>query len=209
MAFPVVACTDPAYGGSAVKSSSGWNPTILMAPGAHVAGGQGDLLHRRCSTPCSGPTGWTCAAVTPGTVLSGTSRVHHHQRRLRERRPPTAAPTWRHPRPPPGRRPPSAPGAPPRWPSTRRTTRTLPQPGAPASRGRGDLRHLRHHRDRRRRVPRVPVLRHPVLAVPVGRLHDDQADGRDSPTTSPPTSPPSPTRPAWRATSPPPAGRRR
>ena len=72
VAFPVVACTDPAYGGSAVKSSSGWNPTILMAPVPTSLVGKvtfyTDGLHTLL-----GPTGWTCALVTPGTSPSSPS----------------------------------------------------------------------------------------------------------------------------------------
>ena len=72
VAFPVVACTSPAYGGSAVKSSSGWNPTILMAPVPTSLVGKvtfyTDGLHTLL-----GPTGWTCALVAPGTPTSSGS----------------------------------------------------------------------------------------------------------------------------------------
>jgi hypothetical protein len=72
VAFPVVACTNPAYGGSAVKSSSGWNPTILMAPVPTSLVGKvtfyTDGLHILL-----GPSGWTCAQVTAGTSYPGTT----------------------------------------------------------------------------------------------------------------------------------------
>jgi hypothetical protein len=67
VAFPVVPCTNPAYGGSAIKSSTGWNPTILMAPVPTSLVGKvtfyTDGLHTLL-----GPSGWTCALVAPGTV---------------------------------------------------------------------------------------------------------------------------------------------
>jgi len=72
VAYPVVACTDPAYGGSAIKSSSGWNPTILMAPVPTSLVGKVTFYTDGVHT-LLGPTGWTCALVTPGTAPSGTS----------------------------------------------------------------------------------------------------------------------------------------
>jgi hypothetical protein len=64
VAFPVVACTDP--GGSAIRSRSGWSPTILLAPVPTSLVGKltfyTDGVHFLL-----GPTGWTCALTTPGT----------------------------------------------------------------------------------------------------------------------------------------------
>jgi hypothetical protein len=67
VAFPVVTCTDPAYGGVAIKSRSGWQPTILLAPiptslvgkVTFYSDGEHTLL---------GPAGWDCAQVTPGST---------------------------------------------------------------------------------------------------------------------------------------------
>jgi hypothetical protein len=72
VAFPVVACTDPAYGGVPIKSSSGWNPTILVAPVPTSLAGKvtfyTDGLHTLL-----GPSGWTCSQVTPGASGQSSS----------------------------------------------------------------------------------------------------------------------------------------
>jgi hypothetical protein len=72
VAFPVVACTDPAYGGSAIKSSSGWNPTILMAPVPTSLVGKVTFYTDGVHT-LLGPSGWTCALVAPGTAATSGS----------------------------------------------------------------------------------------------------------------------------------------
>jgi len=65
VAFPVVACTAPTYGGTPVKSRSGWNPSILLAPVPTSLVGKvafyTDGIHI-----VLGPTGWTCAQVSSG-----------------------------------------------------------------------------------------------------------------------------------------------
>jgi hypothetical protein len=62
VAFPVVACVDPANGGAAIRSRSGWNPSILLAPIPTSLVGRvsfyTDGIHI-----VLGPTGWTCARV--------------------------------------------------------------------------------------------------------------------------------------------------
>ena len=72
VAFPVVACTNPAYGGAAIKSSSGWSPSILMAPVPTSLVGKVTFYTDGHHT-LLGPSGWTCALVSPGTpsVASG------------------------------------------------------------------------------------------------------------------------------------------
>jgi hypothetical protein len=69
VAFPVVACTDPAAGGRSVRPRGGWNPTILLAPVPTSLVGKvtfySDGVHFLL-----GPTGWTCSPVA--TVTGGT-----------------------------------------------------------------------------------------------------------------------------------------
>lgn len=66
VAFPVVACNDPAYGGVPIKSASGWNPTILVAPVPTSLVGKVTFYTDGVHT-LLGPSGWTCSLVTPGT----------------------------------------------------------------------------------------------------------------------------------------------
>lgn len=65
VAFPVVACTDPAAGGRVVRPRGGWDPTILLAPVPTSLVGKvtfySDGVH-----VVLGPTGWTCSPVTAG-----------------------------------------------------------------------------------------------------------------------------------------------
>lgn len=72
VAFPVVPCNDPAYGGVPIKSRSGWNPTILVAPVPTSLAGKvtfyTDGLHTLL-----GPSGWTCSLVTPGASTGSSS----------------------------------------------------------------------------------------------------------------------------------------
>jgi hypothetical protein len=70
VAFPVVGCTNPAGGGSAIKSRSGWNPTILLAPVPTSLVGKVSFYTDGVHTLLA-PTGWTCALVTPGPGGSG------------------------------------------------------------------------------------------------------------------------------------------
>jgi len=67
VAFPVVACTDPSDGGSAIKSRTGWNPTILVAPIPTSLVGKVTFYTDGVHT-LLGPTGWTCALMSPGTT---------------------------------------------------------------------------------------------------------------------------------------------
>jgi hypothetical protein len=66
VAFPVVSCVDPGNSSSPITSRTGWKPTILVAPVPTSLAGKvafyTDGLHT-----VLGPTGWTCALVTPGT----------------------------------------------------------------------------------------------------------------------------------------------
>ncbi|MEI7860606.1 MAG: hypothetical protein WCI26_12350 [Acidimicrobiales bacterium] len=73
VAFPVVACTDPANGGTPIKATSGWNPTILLAPVPTSLVGKVAFYTDGVHTVL-GPSGWTCAHVGPGSSSSpGTS----------------------------------------------------------------------------------------------------------------------------------------
>ena len=69
VAFPVVACVNP-NGGSPLKSRTGWSPTIVAAAVPTSLVGKvafyTDGLHL-----VLGPTGWTCAPVTPGPGAAG------------------------------------------------------------------------------------------------------------------------------------------
>jgi hypothetical protein len=69
VAFPVVACTSSADGGTPIKVQTGWNPTILLAPVPTSLAGKvafyTDGLHT-----VLGPTGWTCALVAAGPTAS-------------------------------------------------------------------------------------------------------------------------------------------
>jgi len=72
VAFPVVACTDPAAGGSAIKAPSGWSPSIITAPVPTSLVGKvtfyTDGVHILL-----GPSGWNCALVQPGPTGQQTS----------------------------------------------------------------------------------------------------------------------------------------
>jgi len=70
VAFPVVGCTNPAAGGAAVKSRSGWSPTILLAPVPTSLVGKVSFYTDGVHTLLA-PTGWTCALVTPGPGSPG------------------------------------------------------------------------------------------------------------------------------------------
>ncbi len=65
VAFPVVACVDPNNSGSPIKSRTGWSPTILAAPVPTSLAGKVAFYTDGVHTVL-GPTGWTCALVTPG-----------------------------------------------------------------------------------------------------------------------------------------------
>jgi len=65
VAFPVVACTNPSAGGAAIKSRTGWNPTILVAPVPTSLVGKVTFYTDGVHT-LLGPTGWTCALMTAG-----------------------------------------------------------------------------------------------------------------------------------------------
>ncbi|HEY5109244.1 MAG TPA: hypothetical protein VII96_06495 [Acidimicrobiales bacterium] len=72
VAFPVIACTDPAYGGSAIKASSGWNPTIILAPVPTSLVGKVTFYTDGVHTLLA-PSGWTCALVQQDSSGQGTS----------------------------------------------------------------------------------------------------------------------------------------
>jgi hypothetical protein len=72
VAFPVIACTDPAYGGSAIKASSGWNPTITVAPVPTSLVGKVNFYTDGVHTLLA-PSGWTCALVQRDASGQGTS----------------------------------------------------------------------------------------------------------------------------------------
>ena len=65
VAFPVVGCGNPAYGGTPIKSRTGWNPTILLAPVPTSLVGKVSFYTDGVHTLLA-PTGWTCSLVTPG-----------------------------------------------------------------------------------------------------------------------------------------------
>jgi hypothetical protein len=69
VAFPVVSCVDPAAGGSAIKSRTGWNPTILVAPVPTSLVGKVTFYTDGVHTVL-GPIGWTCALMSTGTPIS-------------------------------------------------------------------------------------------------------------------------------------------
>ncbi len=64
VAFPVVACIDPSYGGSAIKASSGWRPSIILAPVPTSLVGKVTFYTDGVHTLLA-PSGWTCALVAP------------------------------------------------------------------------------------------------------------------------------------------------
>jgi len=74
VAFPVVACTNPAAGGAVIKSSSGWSPSIITAPVPTSLVGKvtfyTDGVHILLA-----PSGWTCALVQPGPSGQGAGTV--------------------------------------------------------------------------------------------------------------------------------------
>ena len=72
VAFPVTACTDPAYGGSVIKAPSGWNPTIILAPVPTSLVGKVTFYSDGVHTLLA-PSGWSCALVQPDTSGQGTS----------------------------------------------------------------------------------------------------------------------------------------
>jgi len=65
VAFPVVACTAPTDGGTPIKARSGWDPSILLAPVPTSLVGKVTFYTDGVHT-LLGPTGWTCAQVSPG-----------------------------------------------------------------------------------------------------------------------------------------------
>jgi hypothetical protein len=67
VAFPVVACTT-AYGGQ--TSSSGWKPTILLAPIPTALVGDVQFYSDGIHTVL-GPTGWSCSQTTTSGSVSG------------------------------------------------------------------------------------------------------------------------------------------
>ena len=72
VAFPVITCTDPANGGSAIKASSGWNPTIILAPVPTSLVGKVTFYSDNVHTLLA-PSGWTCALVQRDASGQGTS----------------------------------------------------------------------------------------------------------------------------------------
>ncbi len=70
VAFPVVPCVNPAAFGTQIKSSSGWDPTILVAPIPTSLVGKVTFYTDGVHT-LLGPAGWTCALVASGS--SGAS----------------------------------------------------------------------------------------------------------------------------------------
>ena len=70
VAFPVVACIDPANGGRAIKSASGWNPTIIVAPVPTSLVGKVTFYTDGVHT-LLGPSGWTCSPVATGASPTG------------------------------------------------------------------------------------------------------------------------------------------
>jgi hypothetical protein len=70
VAFPVVTCADPAFGGSAIRSKSGWSPTILLAPVPTSLVGKVTFYTDGVHTLLA-PAGWTCALVAPGPSTGG------------------------------------------------------------------------------------------------------------------------------------------
>jgi len=70
VAFPVVACIDPSYGGSAIKASSGWRPSIIMAPVPTSLVGKVTFYTDGVHTLLA-PSGWTCALVAPNPAGQG------------------------------------------------------------------------------------------------------------------------------------------
>jgi len=71
VAFPVVACVDPSYGGSAIKASSGWHPSIMVAPVPTSLVGKVTFYSDGVHTLLA-PSGWTCALVAPAPTGSGS-----------------------------------------------------------------------------------------------------------------------------------------
>jgi len=71
VAFPVVACTDPAAGGAVIKPLNGWSPTILLAPIPTSLVGKVTFYTDGVHT-LLGPTGWTCGLVAPGPAGGAT-----------------------------------------------------------------------------------------------------------------------------------------
>jgi hypothetical protein len=69
VAFPVVSCIDPSDGGIAIKSRTGWDPTILVAPIPTSLVGKVTFYTDGVHT-LLGPTGWTCALMSPGAATS-------------------------------------------------------------------------------------------------------------------------------------------
>jgi hypothetical protein len=67
VAFPVVACTT-AFGGP--TSSSGWKPTILLAPIPTALVGQVEFYSDGVHT-VAGPTGWSCSQATTSGSVTG------------------------------------------------------------------------------------------------------------------------------------------
>ena len=72
VAFPVIGCTDPTYGGSVIKASSGWNPTIILAPVPTSLVGKVTFYSDGVHTLLA-PSGWSCALVQRDASGQGTS----------------------------------------------------------------------------------------------------------------------------------------
>jgi hypothetical protein len=70
VAFPVVACIDPSNGGSAIKASSGWRPSIMLAPVPTSLVGKVTFYTDGIHTLLA-PSGWTCAMVAPNSAGQG------------------------------------------------------------------------------------------------------------------------------------------
>jgi len=65
VAFPVVACDDPANGVTSPTFSTGWKPTVLVAPIPTSLVGKVTFYSDGVHTVL-GPKGWTCSVVAPG-----------------------------------------------------------------------------------------------------------------------------------------------
>jgi hypothetical protein len=74
VAFPVVACTNPSDGGSAIKSHTGWDPPILVAPVPTSLVGKVTFYTDGVHT-LLGPTGWTCALLSAGASTPYSSQT--------------------------------------------------------------------------------------------------------------------------------------
>jgi hypothetical protein len=71
VAYPVVPCDDPANGITTPTFSTGWKPTILLAPIPTSLVSKVAFYSNGVHTVL-GPKGWTCSVVAPGPPLSAS-----------------------------------------------------------------------------------------------------------------------------------------